>query len=127
LQLSTDLSARGLPFLVAEAETDGSIIGYAYAGPWRHKPAYRTTVEDSIFIAPAETGRGVGRLLLTELLTACAAAGTHQVIAVIAESDAEASVALHESCGFTVAGRLVDVGFKHGRCVSTLLMQRALS
>ena len=125
-QLATDLAELGLPFLVAEAEDDGAIVGYAYAGPWRRKPAYRATVEDSIFIAPGQTGRGVGRLLLTELITACAAAGARQVIAVIADSGAEASVALHESCGFAQAGRLVDVGYKHGTWISTVLMQRAV-
>ncbi len=97
------------------ADADGSIAGYAYAGPWRRKPAYRATVEDSIFIAPGHTGQGIGRLLLTELLTACAAAGARQVIAVIADSAAEASVRLHESCGFAHAGRLADVGYKHGQ------------
>lgn len=112
---------------MAEAEADRAIVGYAYAGPWRNKPAYRATVEDSIFIAPGQTGRGVGRLLLSELITACGAAGARQVIAVIADSGADASVALHESCGFAQAGRLVDVGYKHGSWISTLLMQRAVS
>jgi phosphinothricin acetyltransferase len=125
-ELATDLAALGLPLLVAEAETDGAVVGYAYAGPWRRKPAYRATVEDSIFIAPAETGRGIGKLLLTELLTACATAGARQVIAVIADSGADASIALHESCGFTRAGHLVDVGYKHGKWISTLLMQRTV-
>lgn len=122
-QLATDLAGLGLPFLVAEA--DGAIAGYAYAGPWRRKPAYRSTVEDSIFIAPAYTGLGIGRRLLPELLTACAEAGARQVIAVIADSDAEASVRLHQSCGFTHAGRLADVGYKHGNWIDTVLMQRA--
>jgi L-amino acid N-acyltransferase YncA len=122
--LAAELAGLGLPFLVAEA--DGAIAGYAYAGPWRRKPAYRATVEDSIFIAPAHTGRGMGRLLLTDLLTACAAAGARQMIAVIADSSAAASVRLHESCGFTLAGRLADVGYKHGHWIGTLLMQRAV-
>jgi L-amino acid N-acyltransferase YncA len=121
---AAELAGLGLPFLVADA--DGVIAGYAYAGPWRSKPAYRATVEDSIFIAPGHTGRGIGRLLLTELLTACAAAGARQVIAVIADSGAEASVGLHQSCGFAHAGRLADVGYKHGRWLGTLLMQRAV-
>lgn len=125
-KLATDLTALDLPFLVAQADGDGAVVGYAYAGPWRRKPAYRTTVEDSIFIAPTATGRGVGRLLLTELLAACAAAGARQVIAVIADSGADASIALHESCGFTRAGHLVDVGYKHGKWISTILMQRAV-
>ncbi len=123
-RLAAELADLGLPFLVAEA--DGAIAGYAYAGPWRRKPAYRATVEDSVFIAPGHTGRGIGRLLLTDLLAACAAAGARQVIAVIADSGAEPSVGLHESCGFTHAGRLADVGYKHGQWIGTLLMQRAI-
>jgi L-amino acid N-acyltransferase YncA len=122
--LMMELDELGLPFLVAEA--DGAIAGYAYAGPWRRKPAYRATVEDSIFISPQYTGRGVGRLLLTHVLTSCAAARVRQVIAVIADSEAEASVRLHESCGFLHAGRLADVGYKHGNWISTLLMQREI-
>jgi L-amino acid N-acyltransferase YncA len=122
--LAAELADLGLPFLVAEA--DGAIAGYAYAGPWRRKPAYRATVEDSIFIEPDLAGRGIGRLLLTELLIACAAAGARQVIAVIADSGAESSVGLHESCGFTHAGRLADVGYKHGQSIGTLLMQCAV-
>ncbi len=122
--LMMELDELGLPFLVAEA--DGAIAGYAYAGPWRRKPAYRATVEDSIFISPQHTGRGVGGLLLTHVLDSCAAARMRQVIAVIADSEAEASVRLHESCGFTHAGRLADVGYKHGTWISTLLMQRRI-
>ncbi len=108
------------------ADADGEIAGYAYAGPWRRKPAYSSTVEDSIFIAPAKAGFGIGRLLLTELMATCADAGSRQMIAGIADSDAEASVRLHKSCGFTEAGRLADVRYKHGRWIGTLLMQRAL-
>jgi L-amino acid N-acyltransferase YncA len=122
--LRDELAALGLPFLVAE--TDGEVAGYAYAGPWRRKPGYRFTVEDSIFLRPDLTGRGIGRQLLTGLVTACAAAGARQMIAVIADSGAEPSVRLHEACGFAHAGRLADVGYKHGRWVSTLLMQRSL-
>ncbi|HSR84934.1 MAG TPA: GNAT family N-acetyltransferase [Streptosporangiaceae bacterium] len=140
-RLAADLAGLGLPFLVAEAEADGAIpggaipggaipggaiAGYAYAGPWRNKPAYRATVEDSIFIAPAQTGRGIGKLLLTDLITACAGAGARQMVAVMADSGATASIALHESCGFTRAGRLVDVGYKHGQWISTVFMQRAV-
>ncbi len=124
--LATELDELGLPFLVAEAGPDSAIAGYAYAGPWRRKPAYRATVEDSIFISPVHTGRGIGRMLLASLLTSCEAAGARQVIAVIADSAADASVGLHESCGFTHAGRLADVGYKHGNWISTLLMQRAI-
>jgi len=124
-RLTDELAAVALPFLVAEV--DGEVAGYAYAGPWRRKPAYRATVEDSIFIAPSRTGQGIGRLLLTELLSACAAAGVRQVIAVIADVDAGASIRLHEALGFVLAGRLTEVGFKHGRWIDTVLMQRTLS
>lgn len=123
-QHAAELTELGLPFLVAE--TDGAIVGYAYAGPWRRKPAYRSTAEDSVFVAPGRTGLGIGRRLLTELLAACTSARLRQVIAVIADSGDEASVALHLACGFTHAGRLTEVGFKHGRWIDTVLMQRAL-
>jgi len=115
----------GLPFLVAEA--DGQIAGYAYAGPWRRKSAYRHTVEDSVFMAPDMTGRGIGRQLLSALLSSCSAAGARQVIAVIAGSGDPASTALHKALGFTEAGRLTQVGYKHGRWIDTVLMQRSLA
>jgi L-amino acid N-acyltransferase YncA len=123
-QHADELAALGLPFLVAES--GGVIAGYAYAGPWRRKPAYRLTVEDSVFVAPGRTGEGIGRALLTELLTACADAGLRQVIGVIADTGDAASVALHRACGFTEVGRLTGVGFKQGRWIDTLLMQRSL-
>ena len=121
---AAELAELGLPFLVAE--TGGVIVGYAYAGPWRRKPAYRLTVENSVFVAPGLTGAGIGRQLLTELLAQCAEAGLRQVIAVIADSGDPASAGLHRACGFTEAGRLTDVGYKHGRWIDTLLMQRTL-
>jgi L-amino acid N-acyltransferase YncA len=124
-QHAEELAGLGLPFLVAD--TDGAVAGYAYAGPWRRKPAYRSTVEDSVFVAPGRTGLGIGRRLLTELLTACADAGLRQVIAVIADSGDQASVGLHLACGFSHAGRLTAVGFKHGRWIDTVLMQRTLA
>jgi phosphinothricin acetyltransferase len=119
-----DLSERKLPFLVAEA--GGTIAGYAYASPWRPKPAYRHTVEDSVYLAPGQRGRGLGRLLLESLLAGCADAGVRQVIAVIADSGDAASVALHQACGFTGAGRLNRVGYKHGQWIDTVLLQREL-
>ena len=122
--LRDELDELSLPFLVADA--DGDVAGYAYAGPWRRKPAYRATVEDSIFIAPAKADLGIGTQLLTELITACAETGARQMIAVIADHRADASVRLHTSCGFTRAGHLADVGYKHGKWIGTLLMQRAL-
>ena len=118
-------SQLGLPFLVVEA--GGRVAGYAYAVPWRPKPAYRYTVEDSVYLAPGWTGRGLGRLLLTALLAHCSRVGARQMIAVIADSGAGASVALHRACGFTDAGRLSAVGFKHGRWIDTLLLQRGLA
>ncbi|MFJ5798263.1 GNAT family N-acetyltransferase [Streptomyces decoyicus] len=120
-----DLTGRGLPFLVAEL--NGEVAGYAYAGPWRPKPAYRYTVEDSIYLAPDLTGRGVGSALLGAVLTGCVQAGMRQMIAVIADTGSDASTALHERFGFTHAGRLTGVGHKHGRSIDTVLMQRALT
>lgn len=119
------LAERQLPFLVADA--DGTVAGYAYASPWRPKPAYRHTVEDSVYLAPEFRGQGSGRLLLDALLTACTFAPVRQVVAVIADTGDPASAALHRACGFTNAGRLQAVGYKHGRHIDTLLMQRAIS
>ncbi|MFE5337744.1 GNAT family N-acetyltransferase [Isoptericola sp. NPDC056573] len=125
-QRLVDLDARGLPFLVAEV--DGAVVGYAYAAPWRPKAAYRYTVEDTIYLAPAAQGRGVGSLLMTALLEACTRAGVRQVVAVVADDPAAAgSLPLHRRFGFEVAGVLRDVGVKHGRSVSTTLLQRTLA
>jgi L-amino acid N-acyltransferase YncA len=121
---SDDLAARGLPFMVCEC--DGRVVGYAYAAPWRAKPAYRHTVESTIYLAPDRTGRGLGRRLLRELQRCCALAGLEQMIAVIADSGNPASAALHRACGFTDAGRLRNVGRKHGRLIDTVLMQHDL-
>jgi len=118
------VTARGLPFLVAES--GGAVVGYAYAGPWKERAAYRHTVEDAIYLAPGATGRGIGRALLDTLLRACANAGVQQVVAVIADSGDPASTRLHTRCGFREVGRLERVGFKHGRWVDTVLMQRGL-
>ncbi|WP_246127696.1 GNAT family N-acetyltransferase [Amycolatopsis rhizosphaerae] len=116
----------GLPFLVAE--TSGKLAGYAYCGPWKTRPAYRRTVEDSIYLAPWAVGQGLGGLLFRELLTRSAAAGLREMIAVIVDNGNEsASAALHRRHGFTEAGRLTNVGFKHGQWLDTLLMQRSLT
>ena len=122
-----ELAGLGLPFLVARAGRE--VAGYAYADPWRRQPAYRHTVEDSVYLAAGRTGQGLGRRLLGELLTRCADAGLRQVVAVIADAgaDSEASIALHRSFGFTHAGRLVGVGRKHGRLIDTVLLQRDLT
>jgi phosphinothricin acetyltransferase len=118
------VTGRELPFLVAEQ--DGAVLGYAYASPWRPRPAYRHTVEDTVYLSPGQTGRGLGRALLSALLAGCAQAGARQVIAVIADSGDPASVALHRRAGFELAGRLRRVGYKHGRWLDTVLMQRDL-
>jgi L-amino acid N-acyltransferase YncA len=119
-----DLARWNLPFLVAEE--NGTVCGYAYASPWRPKPAYRYTVEDTVYVSPAHTGRGLGRALLAALLAGCEQAGARQVIAVIADTGSDASAKLHRRLGFTPAGCLRQVGRKHGRWIDTLLMQREL-
>jgi L-amino acid N-acyltransferase YncA len=121
------LGSAGLPFLVARDH--GEVAGYAYATPWRPKPAYRHTVEDTVYLDPGRTGRGLGRALLGELLARCGQAGARQVVAVIADAGpaSEASIALHRSLGFGHVGRLTGVGRKHGRWIDTVLMQRALT
>jgi L-amino acid N-acyltransferase YncA len=126
-----DLERHGLPFLVAEVDGDagdaGYVCGFAYASPWRPKPAYRHTVEDTVYLSPSHTGRGLGSALLGGLLAGCTAAGTRQVIAVIADTGSDASAALHRRFGFTEAGCLTGVGHKHGRWIDTVLMQRDLN
>jgi phosphinothricin acetyltransferase len=122
-----DLAGANLPFLVAEASgMPGTVCGFAYASPWRPKPAYRHTVEDTVYLSPGHTGRGLGSALLGGLLAGCADAGARQVIAVIADTGSDASAALHRRFGFTEAGRLSGVGRKHGRWIDTVLMQRTL-
>jgi L-amino acid N-acyltransferase YncA len=121
----TALVDAGLPFLVTERE--GVIAGYAYCAPWKTRPAYRATVEDSVYVAPARTGQGCGAELLRDLLDACGAAGIREVIAVIADTGDPASVELHRRFGFVDAGRLTRVGFKHDRYVDTFLLQRTLA
>lgn len=120
-----DLTEQGLPLLVAIV--DGKVVGYAYANPWRPKPAYRHTVEDSVYLAPEWTNRGLGSALLRSLLDVCARSNIRQVIAVIADTGSDASTALHRRLGFTHAGRLTAVGYKHGRWIDTVLMQHTLS
>jgi len=117
-------TVRGLPFLVAEVA--GVVAGYAYAGPWRPKPAYQHTVEDTIYLAPDATGRGLGSTLLESLIAEATRAGKRRMIAVIADTGSDVSAALHRRFGFTDAGRLTAVGHKHGRWIDTLLMQRPL-
>jgi L-amino acid N-acyltransferase YncA len=120
-----DLTGKGFPYIVAE--TDGTLAGYAYTGPYRARPAYQFTVEDSVYIAPDIQRRGVGRALLAALIEACEARGYRQMIAVIGDSTKQAaSIVLHEALGFRHVGILENVGYKHGRWLDSVLMQRAL-
>jgi phosphinothricin acetyltransferase len=121
----SDLTGKGYPYLAGEI--DGALAGYAYAGPYRARPAYRLTVEDSVYIAPDRHRRGIGRALLAALIEAAAARGFRQMIAVIGDSPRQAaSIGLHEALGFHHVGILQDVGFKHGRWLDSVLMQREL-
>ncbi|HEY9568457.1 MAG TPA: GNAT family N-acetyltransferase [Thalassobaculum sp.] len=115
---------RGMPHLVAEA--GGRVLGYAYAGPYRPRPAYRYTVENSIYVAQEAVGRGVGRALLGALVEVCEAGPWRQMVAVIGDRGNTASIALHASFGFHEAGHLNAVGFKLGRWVDVVIMQRQL-
>lgn len=114
----------GAPYLVAERE--GEILGYAYAGCYRARPAYRWTLEDSVYVADQSQGQGVGRALLGSLIASCEAGGWRQMIAVIGDSENAGSIALHAALGFRHVGTLDAVGFKLGRWVDSVLMQRAL-
>jgi L-amino acid N-acyltransferase YncA len=116
---------RGLPYLVAST-ADGVVAGYAYAAPYRPRPAYGRTVENSVYLAPEAAGRGIGRRLLDHLLDRCASAGIRQVVAVIGDSGNRPSIALHAGAGFLMIGTLRSVGFKHGRWLDTVIMQRTL-
>ena len=118
-----ELERGGFPFLVAEA---GTFLGYAYAGPYRLRPAYRFTVEDSVYVAAEARGRGIGAELLAALVETAAARGFRQMVAVIGGADNEASLRLHTKAGFEMIGTLRDVGWKHGRWLDTVLMQRPL-
>lgn len=119
-----DILARGLPYLVATR--DSAVRGYAYAGLYRPRSAYRYTVEDSVYIAPDAVGQGFGRALLGDLIARCTALGMRQMLAVIGDSGNSASIRLHESLGFRRAAFLQSVGFKHGRWVDSVFMQLAL-
>ena len=114
----------GLPWLVAEM--DGRLAGYAYAALYRARPAYRHTVEDSVYLAPWARGRGVGRSLLDAVIGGARDAGARQMVAVIGDSANLGSVRLHRACGFLEVGVLREVGFKLDRWLDTVLMQRRL-
>ena len=116
---------RGLPYLVAEG-TDGRVLGYAYAGAYRPRIAYRNTLENSVYISEEARGSGIGRRLLATLIDECTALGYRQMVAVIGDSANEASIRLHRAFGFELTGTLRSVGRKHGRWLDTVLMQKAL-
>jgi phosphinothricin acetyltransferase len=114
----------GFPYVVAEL--DGVLAGYAYAGPYRTRPAYRFTVEDSIYIAPAAQRRGVGRALLDSLIAESTRRGFRLMVAIIGDSAQTPSIALHRAAGFEMVGRFENIGFKFDRWLDSVLMQRAL-
>ena len=116
--------AAGYPFLVAE--TAGGVCGYAYAGAFRERPAFRFLVEDSVYVAETARGSGIGSALVTALVEDCATRGFRQMIAVIGDSANRGSIRIHERCGFAPAGQMTSVGWKAGRWLDIVLMQRAL-
>ena len=118
------ITAAGLPYVVAE--NGGRVIGIAFAAPFRARPAYRYSVEDSVYVAPDALGQGAGTMLLGHLIHACGAKGYRQMLAVIGGGDNAASIALHARLGFERAGTLSRVGYKHGRWIDVVIMQRAL-
>ena len=120
----TRLTAGGFPYVAAERA--GTVLGFGYAGLYRERPAYRHTVEDSIYLAVDARGQGIGGALLRRLIDDAAALGFRQMVAVIGDSANNASIRLHKAAGFELTGTLKDVGFKHGRWLDTVIMQRAL-
>jgi phosphinothricin acetyltransferase len=118
------LTEGGYPYLVAEL--DGAVAGYAYAGAHRPRPAYRFTVENSVYVAPRWQGKGVGRALLTALISACETRGFRQMIAVIGDSANTGSLKLHAAAGFEMVGTMKSVGRKFGQWLDTPIMQRPL-
>jgi L-amino acid N-acyltransferase YncA len=119
-----DVLSHGLPYLTAE--TDGEIAGYCYAAPYRTRSAYRFTIEDSVYVAPGRVGEGIGRALLARLIALCEEGPWRQMIAVIGDSENHASIGLHAAAGFQMIGTHPAVGFKFGRWVDSVLMQREL-
>ena len=119
-----DVLAKGLPWLVAEQA--GELLGYAYANPFRPRLAYRFCLEDSIYLTESARGRGVGRLLLAELIARCEAQGARRLLAVIGDAANAGSIGVHAACGFEPCGRFDQAGWKFGRWLDVVLMQRSL-
>jgi phosphinothricin acetyltransferase len=114
-----------MPYLVA-VNPRGQILGYAYVYPWKEKAAYRFTVENSIYLGPASTGKGLGKALLARLIAESKEAGIKEIIAVIADKGADASIQMHKNFGFKDIGHMGKVGFKFDRWLGTVLMQKSL-
>jgi phosphinothricin acetyltransferase len=122
-----EIHGQGLPYLVAEDRPgSGAILGFAYAARYRARPAYRFTLEDSVYVLPGKGGRGIGSALLGVLIEHCTTLGFRQMVAVIGDSANAGSIRLHTRHGFRDVGTLPSVGFKHGRWVDSVFMQRAL-
>ena len=119
-----DLVQRGFPWIVAEAE--GAVVGYAYAGPFRAREAYRFTLEDSVYVHPQFVGRGIGGALLMELIEICRRGGFRQIIAVIGDSSNQGSIRVHQTCGFQHTGVLMNAGLKFDRWLDVVIMQLEL-
>jgi phosphinothricin acetyltransferase len=119
------VQAQGMPYFVAEL--DGQVLGFAYAGPFRPRAAYRYTLEDSVYVSPDAKGKGIGRAMLSAVIAACEALGIRQLMAVIGDSGNSGSIGLHRSLGFEQTGVGRSVGFKHGRWVDIVHMQKALN
>jgi phosphinothricin acetyltransferase len=119
-----DILGKGQPYLVAGI--DGVVQGYAYAGTYRPRAAYRDTVENTIYLHPDAIGRGLGKRLLLSLIEACEARDYRQMIAVVGDSANLPSIRLHQSCGFRLVGTLDSVGFKLGRWLDSVFLQRSL-
>ena len=117
--------ASGYPYFVAENGV-GAVVGYSFASAYRARPGYRYTVEDSVYVAPAAAGQGIGRALLSRLIEACTERGDRLMVAVIGDVDNTASLALHSALGFVEVGRMPGVGWKFGRWIESVLMQRSL-
>ena len=120
-----DVLAKGLPWLVVE-DGGGAVVGFAYGNWFKPRPAYRFSVEDSIYLAPEATGKGLGRALLAELMTALERAGVRRVMAVIGDSDNAGSIGVHRALGFEPAGSISACGWKFGRWLDIVFMQRSL-
>lgn len=124
LSRMADVRSKGLPWLVAEV--NGQVQGYAYANWFRPRAAFRYCVEDSIYLAPESSGKGLGRALLAELITQCEAAGMRKMVAVIGDSANQASIGLHHAMGFQMVGTMPACGWKLGQWLDIVLMERVL-